>query len=55
MVSRDPRLGDKTIKEHEEITTLKVRAVVNFVRKEGTVIAEELGDGWQSPISSPGR
>lgn len=27
------------------MTTLKVRAVVNFVEKEGAVIAEKLGDG----------
>lgn len=44
-------MGDKTIKEHKEMTTLKVRAVVSFVGKEGDGTAEELGDGRPSPNS----
>lgn len=38
-------MGGKTVNEHKEITTLKVRAAVHFVEKEGAVIAEKLGDG----------
>jgi len=36
----------KAVKEHKETSTSKIRAVVNFVGEEGTVITEELGDGW---------